>query len=610
MWKFFLNRPIKEKLVVAIVFTVVVISLFSFFFFPSRQKREALRGLEDRAVSISEMLAYGVSAGLAFDDTASVKEAFRGVIGNEDLVFISVFDSKNRLFTSYDPQKKGGASLEKAAWESEVSCQKGMLKALTPIFSGGEGIGTLMLGLSLEGLSSEVARNRLVTILVSLGIIFFGMVIGVTLSRVISEPINEVVAVAQSIAEGDLKQEAIGVRSRDEMGLLANAFNRMLVSLRYLAKQAEEITAGRLEGELSENQEGYIKGDLADAFREMRASLRGIASQAKKVAEGDLSQTVEAKGDLADAFNQMTKNLGSVVEQLRQATAQMTTFSEEILVSSGQQTSGSTEQAASMNQATATIEELATAAKQIAENSDSVVKLAENSLESGRNGQKAVDATIKAMEEIREKTEANAKRILALGERSQQIGSVIEIINEIAAQTNLLALNAAIEAARAGEAGKGFAVVATEIRKLAENVVGSTKEIKDLVTEIQTSTSSSVVATEEGIKGVEKGVELAKGAGESLKKILGVVDQTTQAAKQISLATQQQRSGSEQVVTTMKEIAGVAKQIASASKQGTSSATELNKLAEDLRKRLEKFKLEEEGTSGGEGRGGPRRDKD
>ncbi len=593
MWKFFLNLSIREKLVVAIVFTVAVISLFNFLFFPSRQRREALRGLEAKAVSISEMLAYGVSAGLAFGDTASVREAFKGAIGDEGLVFISVFDSQNRLFISYDPQKRGGASLEREAGESEVSYQKGMLQALSPIFSGGERIGSLILGVSLEGLNSEVAKNRLVTILVSLGIILFGMAIGLTLSKVISNPINEVVAIAQSIAQGDLKQEAIEVRSRDEIGFLADAFNRMLESLRGLANQAEEITTGKLEGELFEDQEGYIKGDLADAFREMRDSLREIASQAKKVAEGDLSQRVEAEGDLADAFNQMTKDLGSVVEQLRQATAQMIMFSRESLTSSEQQTSGSTEQAASINQATATIEELATAAKQITENSDSVVKLAENSLESGRNGQKAVDATIKAMEEIREKTEANAQRILALGERSQQIGSVIEIINEIAAQTNLLALNAAIEAARAGEAGKGFAVVATEIRKLAENVVGSTREIKDLVTEIQTSTNSSIVATEEGIKGVEKGVELAQGAGESLKRILGVVDQTTQAAKQISLATQQQRSGSEQVVTTMQEIAGVAKQIASSSKQGTSSANELNNLAEDLRKRLEKFKLEE-----------------
>ena len=127
--------------------------------------------------------------------------------------------------------------------------------------------------------------------------------------------------------------------------------------------------------------------------------------------------------------------------------------------------------------------------------------------------QKAMSDTFQAMEEIKLSTQTTAKRILALEEKSRSINEVVDMIKEIADQTNLLSLNASIEAARAGEAGKGFAVVAGEIRKLAENVVTSAKEIKDLITEIQSSTQASVMSIDEETKKVEKGVTLLNNAG-------------------------------------------------------------------------------------------------
>ena len=167
------------------------------------------------------------------------------------------------------------------------------------------------------------------------------------------------------------------------------------------------------------------------------------------------------------------------------------------------------------------------------------------------------------------------------------------MINNIADQTKILALNAAIEAARAGEAGKGFSVVAVEIRKLAESVVGSTAEISTIMNEIQAAANDLVISTEQELKQVSEGVDLAHVTGESLDQILDMIEQTTVAAKEISVATQQQKSATDQVVRAMKEVASVAQQTAAGSKQVAGSAEMLAGIARDSSQVGAAFKLVE-----------------
>ncbi len=321
--------------------------------------------------------------------------------------------------------------------------------------------------------------------------------------------------------------------------------------------------------------------------------LRGT----EQISRGNLTCLMQIKetneiGLLTKGFNAMTKSLSSLVIQLRNAALQITSSSGEILSASEQQSSGSSEQAASVAQTTATVEELAATSKNIAYTSDSLVKKAESTLEVTREGEKAIRETIQGMSEIKEKTQESAKNILALGEKSQRIGRVIEIIDDIADQTNLLALNAAIEAARAGEAGKGFAVVAVEVKKLAENVVMSTKQVKEVISEIQSSTNKSIMVTEEGIKGVERGVILSHKAGRVLEEILEMIKESNVSAKQIGLATQQQRSATDQVAVAMKQIAEVSNQSVLSSRQVTSATRQLGLLAEKLKDMVGKFKIE------------------
>jgi methyl-accepting chemotaxis protein len=330
---------------------------------------------------------------------------------------------------------------------------------------------------------------------------------------------------------------------------------------------------------------------LATAFGSMRDRFAEIAGQARRIAEGDLSSGVEGGGKLGAAFNAMVESLAHLVGQIKKASLQIASSSSEILAASKQAEKGSTEQASSIAQTTTTMDELLSASKQIATSADAVVQIAEKTLSAAQAGEEAVHESIRGMTEIADNNRQTAERTLELSEKNQEIGNVVDLIDEIADKSDLLALNAAIEGAKAGEAGKGFAVVATEMRALAENVISSTKEIKGLISEIQKASNASVLATEGQMKATERGTGVAEKTASHLQQILQMVEQTTEAAKQISLATQQQRTGTEQVVQSTSEIAKIAKSNVAGAAQTTSSTVELASLADELRQAVSRFRL-------------------
>jgi methyl-accepting chemotaxis protein len=254
----------------------------------------------------------------------------------------------------------------------------------------------------------------------------------------------------------------------------------------------------------------------------------------------------------------------------------------ELLAASHQQARGATEQASAVSEISTTIEELGATARQIAVSAEQVAEAARQTLENLSEGQGAVDNSIQAMERIRGKVRDVSERVLSLGERSQQIGEIIDLINDLSDETHLLALNAAIEAAGAGEHGRRFAVVAAEVKSLANRALAAAKEVKGVIAEVQKATNASVLAAEEGGKEVEKGVELANRAGLVMDAIVMAAERTAQSASEISLATAQQQSASEQVVETMREVAEVARQTAAGSRQMADSAQMLTAIAERL----------------------------
>jgi len=324
---------------------------------------------------------------------------------------------------------------------------------------------------------------------------------------------------------------------------------------------------------------GYAGAGIAS--RAAEHSLGGLLDEASS----KYGLTVASQGGVDDLRAETMRLIGDLtglVTRVKNVNAQIQSLTAEVLTATEQQASGAAQQAAAVTETSATVEELAQTSKQIAENAQAVAVVAERTLASAEEGMQAVANTADGIEDIRDTTQTASDRILALGERSQEIGRVLVIIDDIAEQTKILALNAAIEAARAGEAGKGFAVVAEEIRKLAESVTDSTSEIGRVVREIQSSASSLVMSTEKSQKKVDEGKELAQRTAGALDRIVMQVEETTDSARQISIATQQQRTASDQVVVSMREMAQVAQQSAQVSRQVQSAIAQLNDLADSL----------------------------
>jgi len=357
-----------------------------------------------------------------------------------------------------------------------------------------------------------------------------------------------------------------------------------------------EIIAGKIvDGELS-FPVNVVNGDeigaLSFSFYKMQKELNKLANQANSIAMGDLTSQVEFKGVLGEAFNQMRINLTEIIVQVKEAILQMGTACNQILATAEEQASGASEQAASVGQTTASLEELSATAGQIAESSHIQAGMAESTQENAEESAQAMAEAAKLMDRILRQTETGAEKIMSLGKKSQQIGKVLGIINEVAAETKMLSLNAAIEASKAGEAGRGFSVVASEIRKLAENVVKSTETIEEIVMEIQSAANTSVMAAEESVKIVKTGSEKLELVEKAMHEIVSMAVQTTDSAKQVSTATGQQKSASDQVVITMRELSEVARQMAGAAEDTTKAANGLSQMAGKLKQIVSRFQLE------------------
>lgn len=296
----------------------------------------------------------------------------------------------------------------------------------------------------------------------------------------------------------------------------------------------------------------------------------------------DLSRALTQSQERADELLHKTEQLIERNFQQIELGSDLATAAAEMQVTSQQQASGATEQASAVSQVSSTIEELGSTARQIAIAAEHVSEAAQQTLENMSSGQDAVDESIQAMERIRGRVSDVSTRVLSLGERSQQIGEIIDLIDDISDETHLLALNAAIEAAGAGEHGRRFAVVAAEVKSLANRTLAAAKEVKGVIAEVRQATSAAVLAAEEGSKEVERGVELAHRAGQVMDNIVMVAERTAQAAAEIGLATAQQQSASEQVVETMREIAEVARQSAQGARQMADSAAKLTAIADRL----------------------------
>ena len=272
----------------------------------------------------------------------------------------------------------------------------------------------------------------------------------------------------------------------------------------------------------------------------------------------------------------------SLTGQIGEAVSQMRSSSTELQAAATQQATGAKEQSTATSEITTTISELLVTSRQIAESAQQVAQMADQTSRAASSGSDLLDKTRDAMSSIRRQVDQIVTDMLDLGKKSQEIGAVLDIVSELAEQTNILAINATIEAAGAGETGLRFGVVADEIRKLADRVGSSTKEIRALIDSVRSATNTTVMATESGSKAVEAGVRQFDQVSASFSHITSLVGVTTEAAREIELSTKQQTSAVEQVNMAIANVAQASKETEVSSAQTLQTASQLTGLSKDL----------------------------
>jgi methyl-accepting chemotaxis protein len=282
---------------------------------------------------------------------------------------------------------------------------------------------------------------------------------------------------------------------------------------------------------------------------------------------------------LINSEREQRERLQRIFARVHEVTTGLSSAVSEILAATTQQAAGASQQSAAISQTTTTVDELKTIAEQSVGRAQDVASASQRTVEVSRTGRQAVDATIGSMTQIKARVEGIAENILALSEQTQQIGEIIATVNDIAAQSNILALNASVEAARAGEYGKGFAVVAVEVRNLAEQSRQATGQVKAILSDIQKATNATVMATEEGTKGVDEGVQLAAQAQEAIEQLATVIEESAQAATQMVAGGRQQSAGVEQIAVAMQNINRATVQSLTSTRQTEKAARGLDELA-------------------------------
>lgn len=313
--------------------------------------------------------------------------------------------------------------------------------------------------------------------------------------------------------------------------------------------------------------------------------------------EGDLTKRVPVgKGSdeisgLARDFNLFIQKMHGAVSLVNQATNRLASSTIALASTADNVVRAAEGQESRAVQSASAIEEMTMTAGEVARNSTEAARIAQETAETARCGQEVMTQTVTGMQQVSEAVVQAATIITTLGRSSDQIGAIVRVIEDIADQTNLLALNAAIEAARAGEQGRGFAVVADEVRKLAERTTKATKEIGDMIRQIQQDTKSAVASMDQGTTQVGQGVELANKTGEALSRIHSMINSTAGMIQQIASAAEEQSTATRQIAGDLEAMSRTTRQTTGGIAESAHACHELSTLANDLQRTVSAFKV-------------------
>jgi methyl-accepting chemotaxis protein len=422
--------------------------------------------------------------------------------------------------------------------------------------------------------SADTASN-VNLVLSSLGTVLAlvaGALIAFYTARSITEPLNHLMTVTREIGDsGDLDQN-IDIHRNDEIGALATTFNNMVAYLKEMASVSMSVAEGDLTVEVVPRSK---RDTLGNAFLRMSHGLQQLVRTTRDSA-GQVSAGSNQVAGAADESAKVSVQASSAIEEVTSTMHEMSINVQNVVKNTQLQ-------ASSVAETSASIDQMVTSIQRVADTAKVLLDIANRSREEVVTGIQTMEKATDGLNRTNQAIQSSAEIINILGHRADDIGKIIEVIDDLAEQTNLLALNAAIEAARAGEHGLGFAVVADEVRKLAEKSTQSTKEIADLIQSIQREARQAVENMERSTRIVEEGLNLGNELGSALHKISNVVTEVYKFSQEIGAATNQQSVGSAQIAKATSRLTEITQEINSAVEEQASGAQAVVRAMDKMR---------------------------
>jgi methyl-accepting chemotaxis protein len=429
---------------------------------------------------------------------------------------------------------------------------------------------------SLDETSKSAARASTLSTTLTTGGTFlalvWGFVVAYYTAKSITEPLTHLITVAREIGDsGDLDQN-IDIHRNDEIGALATTFNNMVAYLKEMAG----VSAAVAEGDLAIEVVPRSKRDtLGNAFVRMQHGLQDLVRTTRDSA-GQVSAGSNQVAGAADESAKVSVQASSAIEEVTSTMHEMSINVQNVV-------KNTQIQASSVAETSASIDQMVTSIQRVADTAKVLLDIANRSREEVVTGIATMEKATDGLNRTNHAIQSSAEIINVLGHRADDIGKIIEVIDDLAEQTNLLALNAAIEAARAGEHGLGFAVVADEVRKLAEKSTQSTKEIADLIQSIQREARQAVENMERSTRIVEEGLSLGNDLGSALHKISNVVTEVYKFSQEIGAATAEQSVGSSQIAKATGRLTEITQEINSAVEEQASGAQAVVRAMDKMR---------------------------
>ncbi len=640
-------------LTVASILSVTLILSLVFLLSQEEHQRKAKTKENVQEISSMMIRSIKFSMGEGISDVKPLIENLKDQPNISDVRIIPVDKIEANSEASMDQEEKSVLASKKPVSLTEQFKDSDVLRSVEPILasekcgschesSPGDPMAVVSIRYSLNNMKADIASQRITaTILVVMVILIAYFFVMFFLKKQI---ITDLISSAESIkrlSTGDITEE-IKVKRSDELGKLACSVKTLQQNFKDQAEAADKLAHGdltaeiktlsdddllgnamsvlkknlsALTGDIHKLAEAAIEGRLdfrVDAYKhdgEYRVIVEGMnktldavimpiqegTSTLAKLAEGDLSVRIksEYQGDhqlIKNSINAVGESLSRAVNDVNDAVTAAAGAGNQISSSTEEMAIVAEQQSTRTNEVATAVEEMTRTILDTAKNINLAADSAKESGLTAKNGGEVVTSTVEGMNRIAVVVSKAAGIIKALGQSSDQIGEIIQVINEIADQTNLLALNAAIEAARAGEQGRGFAVVADEVRKLAERTTKATKEIADMIKEIQKDTGEAVKSMDEGTQEVEKGKELAVRAGESLDKIIFTSEKVVDAVSSVVAASEEQSATAEEISSNIMSISSSTSQSATGIQEIAKSAEEFSGLFSRLQKSVNKFK--------------------